>query len=93
MTTSAQNPTRRIPKKSTSIEQARKEPESVATGDFIDYRLSLEVAPQPGQKAWVTYGGSFQVRDGESTHEACDRIHRFVEDGLDERIRAHSEEP
>lgn len=91
MTTSTQHPSRRIPKRSTPIEQARQEPESVGAGDFIDYRISLEISPQPGQKAWVTYGGSFQVRDGEGTHEACDRIHRFVESGLDERINAHSE--
>lgn len=74
-----------------SITEARERPEDVMPGDFIDYRLSLEIQPQPGQKAWVTWGTSSQVRDQESTEEAVQRISKFVEDGLDERLAAQSE--
>lgn len=74
-----------------SITEAREKPEEVMPGDFIDYRLSLEIQPQPGQKAWVTWGTSSQVRDQETTQDAVRRIARFVEDGLDERIDAQSE--
>ena len=79
-------PVRRVPAK-----QAREQPESVQAGDFIEYGITVELQPQPGQKAWVKFGTTSQVRDGETTRDAVDRIAKFVEDGLDERIDAQSE--
>ena len=72
------------------VPAARARPEQVQAGDFIEYGITLEIQPQPGQKAWIKFGTTSQVRDGESTHEAVQRIAKFVEDGLDERIRQQS---
>lgn len=71
--------------------QARQRPEAVQPGDFVDYSITLEIQPQPGQKAWIKWGTTSQVREGESTEDAVRRIAKFVEDGLDARIAEQSE--
>ena len=78
-------------KKRASPPKARARPEHVQAGDFIEYGITLEIQPQPGQKAWIKFGTTSQVREGETTQQAVDRVAKFVEDGLDERIEQQSE--
>lgn len=76
---------RRVPAREASKSEAVRE------GDFIEYSITVELQPRPGQKAWVKWGTSSQVREGETAHDAVKRVSSFVEDGLDERIQAQSD--
>jgi len=78
-------------KKRVPMKKAADRPEAVEPGDFIEYGITLEIQPQPGQKAWIKFGTTSQVREGESTGDAVRRVAQFVEDGLDERIEQQSE--
>lgn len=92
MTESASGTRKKVAKRvRRSVDEARREPESVETGDFIDYSITLEIQPQPGQKAWIKWGVTSQVRHGETTQDAVQRVAKFVEDGLDQRIADQSQ--
>lgn len=61
-------------------------PEALQPGDRVEYSLTEEVSLGRGCKAWVKFGVSSTVRDGETTEDAIDRIAAFVNSGLDARI-------
>lgn len=61
-------------------------PESLEVGDVIEYSITEEVSPGPGKKAWVKFGTSSSVRDGETTSAAVERVTNFVNEGIDRRI-------
>lgn len=69
------------PKKSVS-----KDEDVLAPGDTIEYGLTVEVSPSPGQKAWVKFGTTSSVREGETTHQARARVTDYVNAEIDRRI-------
>lgn len=60
--------------------------EPLASGDTIEYGLTVEVSAGPGQKAWVRFGVTSAIREGEATDAAQLRITEYVNDGIDKRI-------
>lgn len=60
--------------------------EPLRAGDSIEYSITMEVSPQRGQKAWLKFGTTSSVRDGESTEQARKRITDYVEAELDRRL-------
>lgn len=61
------------------------EEESLAAGDTIEYGLTVEVSTGAG-KAWVKFGTTSAVREGETTRLARKRITDFVNSEIDDRI-------
>lgn len=58
----------------------------LAAGDTIDYGLTVEVSAGPGQKAWVKFGTTSSVREGETTQQARSRVTDYVNQEIDRRI-------
>jgi hypothetical protein len=72
------------------VQLRRSYQEPLDTGDSIEYSLTEEVALGGGRKAWVKFGLTSTVRNGESTADAVGRVSMFVNEGLDARINALS---
>lgn len=60
--------------------------EPLMTGDTIEYSITMEVSPSKGSKAWLKFGTTSTVRDGETTEQARLRVCRYVEENLDKRL-------
>lgn len=66
--------------------EVRFDPDALSPGDAIEYMLTQEISPGPGQRAWVKFGTISTVKADEDPAEAVQRVAKFVEDGLDARI-------
>lgn len=60
--------------------------EPLAPGDTIEYGLTVEVSAGPGQKAWVRFGVTSAVREGETTDRAQMRVSDYVNHQIDRRL-------
>ncbi len=60
--------------------------EDLLPGDTIEYGITMEVSPKRGQKAWIKFGTTSSVREGESTEQARSRVCTYVEKALDQRL-------
>jgi hypothetical protein len=60
--------------------------DALSPEDTIEYSLTLEVSRDKGHKAWVKFGTTSAVRDGETTESARARVTEFVEKELDRRL-------
>lgn len=60
--------------------------EPLRAGDTIEYSITMEVSPSRGSKAWLKFGTTSSVRDGETTEQARTRITNYVETELDKRL-------
>jgi hypothetical protein len=60
--------------------------DALAPEDSIEYSLTLEVSRDKGHKAWIKFGTTSAVRDGETTEQARKRVTEFVEEELDRRL-------
>lgn len=60
--------------------------EALSPQDTIEYGLTVEVSLEQGRKAWVKFGTTSSVRDGETTESARARITEYVNDEIDRRL-------
>jgi hypothetical protein len=60
--------------------------EPLMVGDTIEYSLTIEASAGPGQKAWIKFGTTSSVREGETTKQARSRITDYVNAEIDRRI-------
>lgn len=60
--------------------------EALSPEDTIEYGLTVEVPLEGNRKAWVKFGTTSSVRDGETTERARARITEYVNAEVDARI-------
>lgn len=60
--------------------------EALHPEDTIEYGLTVEVSLERGRKAWVKFGTTSSVRDGETTEAARARITEYVNEEIDRRL-------
>lgn len=60
--------------------------EALAPQDTIEYGLTVEVSLDKGRKAWIKFGTTSSVRDGETTEAARSRVTEYVNDEIDRRL-------
>jgi hypothetical protein len=60
--------------------------DALSPEDTIEYGITMEVSAGPGQKAWIKFGTTSSVRDGETTEEARQRVPTWVDEQLDRRL-------
>lgn len=62
--------------------------EALSPEDVIEYGLTVEVPLEGNRKAWVKFGTTSSIREGETTERARARVTEYVNAEIDNRIEA-----
>lgn len=60
--------------------------EALGPKDTIEYGLTVEVPLEGNRKAWIKFGTTSSIRDGETTEGARERVTSYVNTEIDRRI-------
>lgn len=77
---------RRVP---APVAKERRVPETVATGDLIEYGITYQINVERNLSIWLKAGLTSSVQEGETTEGAWKRVRSFVDTRMEQLIEEH----